>query len=139
MRTAVDTSALLSVFNGEVEAEGWMDLLVRARREGQLVVCDVVLAELAPAFPAEEELRLQLDRLGIVFEPITAAAAFHAGQVFRAYRSAGGPRDRLIPDFLIASHASLQADRLMAADRGYLRKYFTRLPLLTCLPPPTPP
>lgn len=131
MRTAVDTSALLSVFNGEAEAEGWMDLLVGARREGQLVVCEVVLAEVAPAFAAEEDLRRQLDRLGIVFESITAAAAFHAGQMFRAYRSAGGPRDRLIPDFLIASHATVQANRLMAADRGYLRTYFARLPLLT--------
>jgi predicted nucleic acid-binding protein len=36
----------------------------------------------------------------------------------------------MVPDFLIGAHASLQADRLAAADRGYLRRYFPTLRLL---------
>jgi predicted nucleic acid-binding protein len=36
----------------------------------------------------------------------------------------------LIPDFLIAAHAQLQAGRLIAADRGYLRAYFQDLPVI---------
>lgn len=39
--------------------------------------------------------------------------------------------DRLIPDFLIAAHAQIDCDRLAAADRGYLRRYFPDLPVLT--------
>jgi predicted nucleic acid-binding protein len=37
----------------------------------------------------------------------------------------------LIPDFLIAAHASVQADRLAALDRGYLRTYFPDLRILS--------
>lgn len=131
MKTAVDTSVLHAIFNAEPDAQVWLRILVQARREGRLVVCDVVYAELAPAFPDEETLMTQLERLGIAFDPILPTTAFFAGQTFLRYRDAGGPRTHLIPDFLIAAHALKQADRLAATDRGYVRRYFAELPLLT--------
>jgi len=130
MKTAIDSSVLLAVFNGESSASAWLDVLVRMRCEGQLVVCDVVYAELSPAFRREGELHEALRKLGIVFESISAAAAWQAGVCFREYRDAGGPREHLIPDFLIAAHAQVQADRLAAVDRGYLRRYFPKLHVL---------
>lgn len=130
MKTAVDSSVLLAIFNGEPEGQAWLQVLMQARREGPLVVCDVVYAEVAAAFPAEEVLQEALRKLGTAFEPLSAAAAWQAGMTFRSYRDAGGPRERLVPDFLIAAHATTQADRLAAVDRGYLRRYFTGLPLL---------
>ena len=36
----------------------------------------------------------------------------------------------MIPDFLIAAHAQVQANQLAASDRGYLRRYFPDLALL---------
>jgi len=130
MRTAIDTSALLSIFNAEPEAKKWLDLLVRARREGQLIICDVVYSELAPAFENEPAIQTALGKMGISFEPTSPAAAWRAGMSFRAYRDAGGPRKSLIPDFLIAAHAKTHADGLAAVDRGYLRSYFSDLLLL---------
>lgn len=130
MRTAVDSSVLLAIFNGEAGAEQWIESLIQARREGQLFICEVVYAELAPAFAAIGRLESTLDHLGVRFDPIEPDAAWLAGQTFKVYRKAGGPREHLIPDFLIAAHAQLQADRLAAVDRGYLRTYFPNLPLL---------
>ncbi|HNQ89627.1 MAG TPA: type II toxin-antitoxin system VapC family toxin [Verrucomicrobiota bacterium] len=127
MKTAVDSSVLLAVFNGEPSAASWVDLLIAARREGQLVVCDVVYAELSLAFATEAALQEALRKLGVSFESISPAAAWHAGASFRAYRDAGGPRNHLIPDFLIAAHAQIQANRLAASDRGYLRSRFPGL------------
>jgi len=37
----------------------------------------------------------------------------------------------MIPDFLIGSHVLRQSDRLAAMDRGYLRRYFPKLTILT--------
>jgi hypothetical protein len=72
-----------------------------------------------------------MTELEIAFDPLQAVSAFAAGQIFRQYRDHGGPRTHLIPDFLIGAHASHQADALAAADRGYLRTYFSRLNRLT--------
>jgi len=94
------------------------------------VICDVVFAEIAPAFPSEADLQSRLHSLGVAFDPASPAAAFLAGQTFRAYRDGGGPRQHLVPDFLIAAHAHVQAGRLAALDRGYLRRYFPELLLL---------
>jgi predicted nucleic acid-binding protein len=69
--------------------------------------------------------------MGIELETIGAEAAWLAGQTFKSYRETGGPRQHLIPDFLIAAHAQVQADCLAAEDRGYLRRYFPKLPVST--------
>lgn len=130
MRTAVDTSALMAIFNGEPLASAWMNTLVESRRAGQLVICEVVYAELAAGFESAAKLDEQLQAMGIILEPIGKAAAFRAGKAFAQYRMRGGPRTNLIPDFLIAAHAAEQANRLAAEDRGYIRHYFSGLTLV---------
>ena len=129
MIVAVDSSVLLAIFLDEPRADRWMETLVRARREGRLTVCEVVYAEVAPAFEAHSQLEAALHALGVELDAIGAEAALLAGQTFKTYRDSGGPRQYLIPDFLIAAHASIQANSLAAKDRGYLRRYFPDLSL----------
>lgn len=57
-------------------------------------------------------------------------AGFLAGRTWRRYRVAGGPHERILPDFLIGAHAKLQAGRLLSRDRGFYRAYFTDLEIL---------
>jgi predicted nucleic acid-binding protein len=130
MKLALDASALLTVFNQEPGAEEWMEILIQARRQGLLVLCEVVYAEVAPAFESQAELDKVLADLDAHVDPIGAEAAGLAGQTFKRYRAEGGPREHLIPDFLIAAHAQAQADHLAAKDRRYLRRYFPDLAVL---------
>ena len=130
MRTALDSSVLLCILRRQTGWEQWRGTLNRAAEEGVLLMSPVVFAECSVGFAHAEEARAQFDSLCIVYDPLTPECAFLAGQVFLRYRHEGGPRKHLIPDFLIAAHASTQADRLAAMDRGYLRTYFPALPLL---------
>ena len=54
MTLAVDTSALLAIFNAEADASAWIDVLAAARRDGDLVVCEAVYAEAAARGFAQE-------------------------------------------------------------------------------------
>ena len=73
--------------------------------EGQFVLCEVVLTEIAPVFDSAEHALKTLDSLGIRFDPINRQTEFEAGQLFRRHRQEGGPRRNLIPDFLTGAHA----------------------------------
>ena len=124
MTTAVDSSVLLAIINGEPGADAWVRTLAQARMESRLVY-----AECSPALDSKLEFDDILSRLGISFDPLRTEAAHLAGQLFISYRRTGGPRQHLIPDFLIGAHALAQADRLAATDRGLLRRYFPTLTL----------
>jgi predicted nucleic acid-binding protein len=130
MDTAVDSSVLWSVFKSEPDAEDWLRVLQRCAGEGALVVCEVVVAEVSPLFESAQILCGRFESLGVTVAPSRLNAWFLAGQTFKSYRANGGPREHMIPDFLIAAHAQTQAQRLAARDRGYLRRYFPQLELV---------
>ena len=130
MRTALDSSVLIQLYRKQPGWEVWRELLAKAATEGELIISPVAFAEYSTAYPTVASVQADLARLQVNYEPIKPEAAYLAGQMFLRYRREGGPRQHLIPDFLIAAHASAQADRLAAIDRGYLRAYFPDLPLL---------
>ena len=130
MTTALDSSILWAIIRREAGHQRWLQTLIEAASEGPLVISPVAFAELAPSTSDEGELLDFLARLAVTYEPISPAAAHLAGLTFKRYRKAGGPREHLVPDFIIAAHAQTHAHRLAAIDRGYLRKWFPTLRLL---------
>ncbi len=130
MITALDSSVLWAIIRSEAGHEQWLKALAEAASEGPLVISPIAFAELAPSTSDEGELLEFLSRLAITYEPISPAAAHLAGLTFKRYRKAGGPREHLVPDFIIAAHALTHANRLAAVDRGYLRRWFPSLTLL---------
>jgi predicted nucleic acid-binding protein len=134
MRTALDSSVLIKLYRKQPGWEAWRECITKAATEGELIICSVAFAEYSTAYPSVASAQADLDRLQVIYDPINPEAAYLAGQVFLRCRREGGPRTHLLSDLLIAAHASVQADRLAAIDRGYLRPYFPALPLLTPQP-----
>lgn len=129
MRTALDSSVVILLQRRQPGCDLWRDALSRAATEGPLLISPV-FAECSAGFLSASVALEEFDSIQVHFDSLSPDAAYLAGQTFLRYRREEGPRKHLIPDFLIAAHASVQADRLAAIDRGYLRRYFPDLSLL---------
>ena len=134
MITAVDTSVLLDLllqdpsFGARSE-----EALRKASREGALVICDVVYAELAGLFPSQTALDGFLRETSIQLRPSNPAVLWKAGELWRRF-CLDRPRHstiarRILADFLIGAHAMLQAEQLLTRDRDFYHTVFTGLPL----------
>ncbi len=131
MITAVDTSVLIDVLAPDPEhGRSSLAALRRCQGEGRLVACEVVWAELAGFYESFERLRDAMSGMFVEFGPLSAEAAGLAGLAWSEYRARGGPRVRVLPDFLIGGHALQQADRLLTRDARFHRIYLPRLPIL---------
>lgn len=131
MITAIDTNVLSDVFRRDPSHYDWSSNAVRyALSQGALVACEVVWAEIAAAFPGGSEAERAMNHLTIRFDALDQAACLECGERWSKYRKAGGSRNRVIADFMIASHALSKADRLLTRDRGFYRTYFPELVLV---------
>ena len=128
MITAVDTNVLLDVFRAD-DRHGpeSRERLRSAYDAGAVMICDIVYAELVAAFHDRTTLDAALQQISVSLSPITTAIAYEAGLRWQRYRRAGGPRARIITDFLIGVHAVVAADTFLTRDRGFYTTYFPEL------------
>lgn len=94
---------------------------------GSVLLCDVVYAELVPVFDDKSSLDEVLAEVGASVSPIDTSIAYEAGRRWGRYRRAGGPRERILPDFLIGAHALATADVFLTRDRGFYATHFPEL------------
>jgi len=131
MITAIDTNILLDILlPNETFCDRSGRALETAAAAGSLVISDLVYAELCVHFESQAVCDEFLRDLGIRTEALGRPASFLASRVWRRYRHQGGPRERILADFLIGAHAQVQASRLLSRDRGFYRRMFPALELI---------
>ncbi len=134
--TVVDSSVLLDVFTEDPDWGAWSQThLTLAAQRGALILNAVVLAEIAPRFERVESLRSTLPSMAVI-EEIPFAAAFLAGHAHASYRSAGGRREAILPDFLIGAHAAVTGRPLLTRDP---RRVASHIPGANLITPATHP
>ena len=128
---AVDSSVLLDVISNDKKfADASATALSNAAESDDVIICDAVMAEIcAYTNPMESALEAMAE-FGIRFVPVNEQAALRAGAMYRRFRQRGGGRERLVADFLVGSHALLQAGTLITRDAGFHRDYFKGLKII---------
>ena len=128
MITAVDSNVLFDLFLTDSphhpQARQW---LKDAHEAGSLLLCDIVYAELVPAFDDRLVLDGALREIGVSLSSVDSSIAYEAGLRWKQYRRAGGLRTRIITDFLIGAHALMTSDVFLTRDRGFFATYFPEL------------
>lgn len=128
MVTAVDANIVLDTLVGnEAELSAAHAALDRAQREGSILISAVSYAEVAQRFRLKAKADDFFALLGCKVDPLDEETAFLAGQFAREYRLRGGTRTRILPDFLIAAHAQLRADRLLTRDKRFFKESFPKI------------
>lgn len=127
----VDSNVLLDIVTADGEWLPWsLDQLSLALNKGGLVANAIVYAETSVRIPTIGELDTVYARFDIDVAAIPRIALFSAGKAFGQYRSSGGARSSILPDFLIGAHAEHLEVPLLTRDTRRYRTYFPHLELI---------
>ena len=127
----VDTSVLLDVLKDDPRWADWsQSALEAAASRDELVINDVVYAELSTRYDRIEALDETLTAMSLKHSTIPRAALFLAGKAFLRYRKRGGTRTGVLSDFFIGAHAAVERMPLLTRDVERIRAYFPTVDLI---------
>jgi predicted nucleic acid-binding protein len=99
----VDTNVLLDIVEDDPVWADWSrQQLITAAGLAEVAINDVVYAELSIGYMRLGDIEAVVARLGVIVVPIPRIALFLAGKAHQRYRSSGGIRTGVLPDFLSA-------------------------------------
>jgi predicted nucleic acid-binding protein len=127
----VDTNVLLDLVTDDPVWAAWsQQQLDLASTRDELAINDIVYAELSIGYARMEPLDEMIRSAGLVNAAMPRPALFLAGKAFQRYRSAGGRRTGVLPDFFIGAHAVIADAALITRDAARYRSYFPGIVLI---------
>src|SRR5690242_19088616 len=130
--TLVDTNVLLDVATNDPNWAAWsLRQLDAAAIRGPVLINEVVYAEFSIGYVRIEEVDKVLEDVGLKLAEAPRAALFLAGKAFQRYRTQGGVRRNVLPDFFIGAHAAVARFLLLTRDARRYRAYFPTVELIS--------
>jgi predicted nucleic acid-binding protein len=127
----VDTNVLLDLVTDDPEWADWSEArLEEASLAGELLITDVIYAELSARYERIEDLDSMLAEAGIKVIRNSRSSLFLAAKAFQQYRARGGVKTGVLPDFFVGAHAAVEQIPLITRDPKRYRTYFPRVTLI---------
>ena len=127
----VDTNVLLDLVTDDpLWAEWSQQQLDLGSAQDQLAINEIVYAELSIGYTRMEQLDAMIRGAGLVSAAMPRPALFLAGKAFQRYRSAGGRKTGVLPDFFVGAHAVIADAALITRDAARYRTYFPGIMLI---------
>jgi predicted nucleic acid-binding protein len=135
MAIFVDTNILIYALKPQSTLNAWaLQTLADYNVGGAVLIDPIVYAELAVGYESVPKLEQSLACFDIKLSPPSRDALFGAARAFKVYKSRGGTKMNVLPDFLIGANASDRGLALITRDTARYASYFPALQLIA--PPP---
>ena len=130
--TLIDTNVLVDVIEARPMWSEWaVRQFQRLARDGKLLINQIIYAEASVPYLTIEDFERVMNISLLGREDFPWQAGFRAGKAFQMYRSKGGQKLQVLPDFLIAAHAAVSGHRLLTRDGTRFAEYFPEVEIIT--------
>jgi predicted nucleic acid-binding protein len=130
--TLVDSNVLLDLVTKDSVWSAWSAAALNdVSIDGPLVINAVIYAELSTRYTTIESLDDFVSGIGLQLIELPRTSLFLAAKVFRRYRSSGGVKTGVLPDFFIGAHASVLDLPILTRDVRRYRSYFPAVRLIS--------
>jgi predicted nucleic acid-binding protein len=123
--TLVDSNVVIDLLEVRQPWRDWAEERMSVLSEdGALIINQIIFGEISVPYPDFELLDQALRKVAFGREDLPWEACFRAAKAFLNYRKLGGPREKILPDFFIGAHASVNGHRILSRDGARYRTYF---------------
>ncbi|MCR2834838.1 type II toxin-antitoxin system VapC family toxin [Parerythrobacter lacustris] len=127
----VDSNVLIDILNPDCpDADRVVEVFSRLSRSHVLRINLVVFAETCSRFTKRETAERAVEQLDLEIAGLSLDDAFRAGLAFREYRRKGGPRQSILPDFLIGGQAANRGWPILTRDSKRFASYFPEIEVI---------
>jgi predicted nucleic acid-binding protein len=137
MTTFLDTNIVIALLDDQHPHHPWsVGELVKRKVEGPTIVSDIVYCEVSVGMKDKAEVNEAIARLGLERIRGRDEALIRAGVAFKEYKQRNnGPKNGVLPDFLIGSIAEVEGAPLMTVNDKDFAGYFPAMALISPPPP----